>query len=102
MNLSKILLQDLTKLISNNEELFKDFKHIFLFGSIIKEKLYPHDIDVLLVSSIYSNIIAYKAKTISNYLEKEMKIPVDLTVLSQNELESTGFLNRIKVYYELK
>ena len=100
--MSKILLQDLTELVSNNKEIFNDFKHIFLFGSSIKEKQYPRDIDILLVYSTYSNTIAYKAEKILYYLERELKLPVDLTVLSQNELELTGFLKKIEVYYVIK
>ena len=102
MNISLELQHNLIRLILENSSLFKDFNQIFLFGSAIKEATCPHDIDLLLIYSIYNDGIVENANLILSLLEQELFLPVDLTILSRDELLNTQFLNRIHRYVVLK
>lgn len=81
-----------------NLTLFNSFDYVYLFGSVLRNDTYPSDIDILLVYSVYSNKICDEIPIIKSKLEKMLRFPVDLTVLSQNELIETGFLSRIGNY----
>ena len=96
------LKQTILAFILNHTILFKHFKCVYLFGSSINEDSTPHDIDLLLVYSIYYNGITDDMESISIALENELHMPIDLTVLSTVELNNTDFLNKIKSYQKLK
>ena len=75
--------------------LFNSFENIYLFGSILRSKKFPNDIDILLVYSKYSCKIITDLNSICSALEEISGIPVDLTVLSIEEEKDTKFLKRI-------
>ena len=102
MSISRKLQNKLHEFVSCYVSLFEDFEHVYLFGSIIKESSHPHDIDLLLIYSEYTNGIIDNAKLITSALEREMALPLDLTVLSEEELINTRFLDKIKKYIVLK
>lgn len=92
----------LTNIINKNISLFDNFKHIFLFGSIVKQGVLPNDIDILLVYTNLDEKTVSDLKNIRQVLTQEIGMPVDLTVLSESECEETIFLNKIKKYIVLK
>ena len=102
MNTSKTLLSKLYEFFADNISFFKDFEHVYLFGSILKEDSYPHDIDLLLIYPEYNSNIIGDIKLLSFVLEREIALQLDLTVLSREELVDTQFLNRINHYIVLK
>lgn len=102
MNISIGSKQAIINFIQGHTILFRHFESIYLFGSSIKEDSIPHDIDLLLVYSMYRDGIIENIDLISTALESELHMPIDLTVLSNKELESTDFLNKIKLYQKLR
>ena len=82
--------------------LFHSFDHVYLFGSILNGNKYPEDIDLLLVYSEYSNIIIDDMDHIYSALKEKVPLPVDLTVLSFEELIDTDFLGKVMTYLQLK
>ena len=102
MNISREMQNKLHEFVSCYVSLFEGFEHVYLFGSIIKENSHPHDIDLLLIYSEYTNGIIDDANLITSALEREMALPLDLTVLSKEELINTHFLDRINNYVVLK
>lgn len=98
MGLKRAILE----FILDHTILFKHFESIYLFGSSINEDAIPHDIDLLLVYSVYHSDISGDIKLISTALESELHMPIDLTVLSTEELKNTDFLNKIESYQKLK
>ena len=85
-----------------NKYLFDSFEHVYLFGSIIKDKDFPNDIDLLLVYSKYSERLLFEKNQICSLIEYALDISVDITMLSVYELHDTIFLDRIVKYYQLK
>ncbi len=102
MNISRKLQNKLYEFVSSNASLFEGFERVYLFGSIIKEGSHPHDIDLLLIYLEYTNGIIDDAKLITSALECEMALPLDITVLSKEELMDTHFLDKINNYVMLK
>lgn len=90
---------DFPKLINDHIDLFDCFKRVYLFGSVLKDKMYPSDIDILVIYQFYSNDVANKISVIADELEKASGFPIDLTVLSIKEENETAFLEKIKPYY---
>lgn len=88
--------KDIIQFVKKNMVLFRCFKNVFLFGSIIDEESFPNDIDILLVYVTYIDEIKDEIKNISSVLEQVCGLSVDLTVLSVDEEKDTGFLKRIK------
>lgn len=88
--------------ITINLKDFNSFDNVYLFGSVLCEDLCPKDIDLLLVYSKYSNQLLNNIHLIRSNLQNEFNEPIDLTVLSFDELEETDFLKRIKLYYQIK
>ena len=84
------------KCVKQHISMFKNFDHVYLFGSILKANTAPNDIDVLLIYTDYSDKISTACCAIRSILEEEIGLPVDLTVLSSNEERNTGFLKRIQ------
>ena len=93
----------LKKSILNNLKLkmslFKNFEDVYLFGSALYEDKAPNDIDILLVYSQYSSDLIKSLNSIKSILSKIFDIPVDLTVLSNEELEETNFLEKLNFNY---
>lgn len=85
-----------------NPSLFDSFDHVYIFGSILCFDVCPNDIDLLLVYSVSSPKICEEIDLIKARIEEELHFPVDLTILSQNELIETDFLSRIGKYKLIK
>lgn len=102
MGTSKNLHNRLVDFLIKKDILFRNFEHVYLFGSTVKGCSRPHDIDLLLTYSVYRDDIISNSDLISSLFEQEFAIPVDLTVLSREELERTHFLERINLYVVLK
>lgn len=89
------------ELKQKSNSFFDCFESIYVFGSSINEKSRPNDIDLLFVYSVYCSDIVSNMEYISCKLEEELHIPIHLTVLSNEELQKTNFLYRIKSYEKL-
>jgi len=90
--------------ISENRNIFDFFIKVYIFGSSINNK-HPNDIDLLLIYEDYKDILLLQNEKndISLFLEKLLKLPVDITMLSERELEETRFLEKLaSVYKKLK
>ena len=96
------LSSDVQSFVLSHKLMFRPFKHIYLFGSILKETVTPKDIDLLLIYLKYSSEIADKVKQICANLERQFCMPIDLTTLSAAELVDTDFLNKVVHYLKVK
>lgn len=88
-------------LLLENINCFEIFSKVYIFGSILKLDN-VNDIDLLLIYKSYSDRVNVEINIISSYLEDLIKIPIDLTVLSENELKETKFLEKLDIYKRLK
>ena len=79
--------------------LFAPFKHVYLFGSALNPNIPHNDIDILVIYTEYSKKLSSELELICIKLEKACGLPVDLTVLSVEEVTDTAFLERIKPHY---
>lgn len=86
-------------LIMHNINLFDSFSSVYLFGSILHSEKSHHDIDILLIYSIYSEQLIEDANKIFCTLNDESELPVDLTVLSVAEEKETKFLKKQNLNY---
>lgn len=91
-------IEKIVSLIKLYIHLFDDFENVYLFGSILDKK-FPNDIDILLIYSKFSDNLICSTNNISNELQKILNFPIDLTVLSLEELKEVKFLNKIKLKY---
>ena len=90
-------------LIRHNINLFEPFNNVFLFGSVLHSKKNHHDIDILLIYSVYSEQLLEIVNYIYNTLNNASKLPVDLTVLSVAEEKELQFLkNQNSNYLKIK
>jgi len=96
------LNKDILKYIIRNIELFRCYNNVYLFGSSLNKNTIPKDIDLLLVYSDYTDEIVHDMKQIRSVLEEALNLPVDLTVLSLEELKTTDFLKKVTNYLKLK
>jgi predicted nucleotidyltransferase len=85
-----------------NIELFSFFEGVYVFGSILTPKKHPNDIDLLLTYNVYNDSILIETKNICSIIERELLLPVDLTVLSLEELNSTDFLKNTSCFKKIK
>ena len=86
-------------LIEKHVSLFSLFSKVYIFGSSINSK-YPNDIDLLLIYKSYSNVIQQEKNTISSFFEELSGLPIDITILSEEEVEETKFLERLSFKYQ--
>ena len=94
---------NISEFIKQHITLFDFFDNVYLFGSILNERVYANDIDLLLIYSNYSNNIINNLNQICSVLEEKYNLPVDLTVLSMEEEKETKFLKKISpTYLKLK
>jgi len=84
-------------MLNNIENLFIDFEEVYLFGSLLQNKI-SNDIDIILIYENLSQYIISSMKNIKMEIENRTNIPVDLTILSKQELLETKFLKKIKKY----
>ena len=87
---------------NKNTELFELFEELYLFGSTLKVNIIPNDVDVLLIFSTYNDRILESVKQIQIIFETAFFIPLDLTILSSEELIETNFLKKINGFIKLK
>lgn len=102
-------MNTLTKSCRVNDELIQwikaytlsvdSFKHVFLFGSVLKTNKIHNDIDVFIIYEKCSALIIHDLNLFSNELEQKSGMLVDITSLSIEEEKEIQFLDRIKPYY---
>lgn len=92
----------MTFLANECYEHFDVFDSIFVFGSALWSDS-PRDLDILLIyeDSKLSLISSAEARIIDALAEYLPDLPIHLTTLSQSELVSTDFLNKIN-YVKVK
>lgn len=88
-------------LLLENIDYFGIFSKVYIFGSVLKLDD-VNDIDLLLVYKSYSERLNVEINIISSHLEDLIQIPIDLTVLSEKELDETKFLEKLDIYKRLK
>lgn len=83
-------------------ECFDAFSEVYVFGSALWSQT-PGDLDLLLVyePSMLSLVAEAEQRVIAEMSDAFPYLPVHLTTLSDSELVSTGFLNRI-VFIRIK
>ena len=86
-------------LIKKHVGLFSFFSKVYIFGSALHGK-YPNDIDLLLIYKSYSNVIQEEKNIISLFFEELLGLPIDITILSEEELEETKFLEKLSFNYQ--
>ncbi len=89
-------------LIKSNLNIFSFFEKVYLFGSLLYDDRVANDIDILLVYKIFHRSQIEEKIRVINFLESRTNVPVDLTILSFDEMNEMNFLKRIKKYIELK
>lgn len=87
--------------IKKQLSLFKSFDEVYLFGSSLNSIL-SNDIDLLLVYSVDKDSVVKDLDKISSVLFDYFQKPIDITVLSRDELIDCGFLEKIKTYTRIK
>lgn len=87
-------------ILLHNMHIFDLFNKVYLFGSSLNNDNCSNDIDLLLVYKVYSKEINNEKSTICSFLEEQFNLPIDLILLSENELEETVFLEKIKYKYK--
>lgn len=88
--------------ISENINIFNIFTKVYIFGSSINNKN-PNDIDLLLIYKDYKDILQNEKNNISIFLGILLKLPIDITMLSEREFEETRFLEKLdSIYTKLK
>lgn len=95
------LVKKIIDFISSNRKLFTPFFNVLIFGSVIKGKSNPNDIDVLLVYKNFSKKIIDFSNQISLKLKNELNIYIDITLMNCQELSQTKFLDKIKKYLKI-
>lgn len=95
-------MNQIINLINRNINIFALFTKVYIFGSVVKNNKPPNDIDLLLVYNEFSHEIEIEKNKIYSILEKMLKLDVDLTILSHEELLQTKFLKKINNYERLK
>ena len=84
--------------ISENINIFNFFTKVYIFGSSINNKN-PNDIDLLLIYKDYKDILQNEKNNISIFLGTLLKLPIDITMLSEREFEETRFLEKLDSRY---
>mgnify|MGYP004535035659 CR=1 FL=1 len=84
---------------NKNYCLFNDFTYVYLFGSALFSKRETNDIDILVIYKKYSKEIRDEVINIENMFYFNFKIPIDITVLSEDEEKQVCFLKRLKSNY---
>ena len=93
------LKNNILKLIQEQISLFDPFESVYLFGSAINPNRIHHDIDILVIYTIYSQEIENSLQKVSDKLGEIIDLPIDLTALSVQEEQDTAFLKKIEPHY---
>ncbi len=99
MDIVKDLKNNILNKLKLKISLFKNFENVYLFGSVLYDYKIPNDIDILLIYSQYSSDLIKNLNNINSTLSRMFEIPIDLTVLSIEELENTNFLKKLNFNY---
>lgn len=75
-----------------------EITEVYLFGSFISRE-YPNDIDILIVYRNSASNINTVIDELAIELETITNLPVDFTLLSENEMAETLFLNKLSTNY---
>ena len=86
---------EVIEVIRRNLHSLSAIKHLYVFGSVLESNSIPNDIDILLIYDEYTDAVKDSSNRLKNILETEFELPVDLTVLSDNEEKEVGFLDRV-------
>ncbi|GAN37015.1 hypothetical protein [Lacticaseibacillus paracasei] len=86
---------DIISAIEQEIELFKDFDCVFLFGSVLNDGIFSHDVDLLLIYQRDVRAIMHEVNPIVQSLGNILGYPIDVTVLSIAELKQTKFLDKL-------
>ena len=86
---------EVIEVIRRNLASLSVIKHLYVFGSVLESNSIPNDIDILLIYDEYTDAVKDSSNRLKNILETEFELPVDLTVLSDNEEKEVGFLDRV-------
>ena len=98
----KFKMNKIVSSISENINIFNIFTKVYIFGSSINNKN-PNDIDLLLIYKDYKDILQNEKNNISIFLGILLKLPIDITMLSEREFEETRFLEKLdSIYTKLK
>ena len=92
-------MNKIVHIISENKRIFNLFIKVYIFGSSINNK-HPNDIDLLLIYQDYKDVLQNEKNDISKFLEKLLKLPIDITMLSERELKDTEFLEKLTFKYK--
>lgn len=93
-------MNNTVNLLSKHISIFELFTKVYLFGSVIKSNKEPNDIDLLLIYQKYSEDIFDAKNAIESFLNKLFDLGIDITILSEKELEQTGFIEKIAFTYK--
>jgi len=86
-------------LISKHINIFELFTEVYIFGSIVKNSKFPNDIDLLLVYEKYTKEIENQKNKIDEFLKTLSNLAIDITLLSEQELTETRFLEKLNFLY---
>lgn len=75
--------------------LLKD-EQVYVFGSVLEQNKTPSDIDLLIVYFEYSDTMQRRINEFGKQLEKESRLPVDITILSVEEEKQVCFLEKVR------
>ena len=93
-------IQKINAAIEENAEIFDGFIGVYLFGSFIEnEILFPMDIDILLIYSIFSDSLIRDIQLIRSTFREQLRMPIDITSLSCDEEHEVRFLERLNSRY---
>lgn len=93
-------INSISEYITQHNRMFDLFSDVYIFGSVVVKANYPNDIDLLLVYEKYSDELQNQLKKISEHFKNAFGLYVDITVLSEEELKQTKFLQRLKNKYQ--
>ncbi len=98
MNLKVII--NIKNIVCNNIELFSAYDNAYLFGSSLRFDINYNDIDLLLIySKCFNKAVRSISKIYNLFINNNF--PIDLTILSINELNETKFFKKIVNYYKI-
>ena len=81
--------------------IFNLFEKIYVFGSILISNKPSNDIDLLFVYKGRSlRDISTEKNYIVSFLQSLFGMPIDITILSEKELQQTAFLDKINYKYK--
>ncbi len=99
MNILEELKNNIIKNIEHHLSLFDYYENIYLFGSVFHGNTEPNDIDILLIYSEYSDNLIDNLHYIKSIFNNIYGLPIDFTILSNEEQKDTKFLEKLNFKY---